>query len=1061
MKSIWQHLLFAGALMLSLLAPGAEKSFPVLPLKQAPETADWNSPVWKDVPAASGFRGLKRKEFAPRRQTLFKMGWHNNVLYVLTKCFEPDVENIKTDKANYRDGWYPDDHVEFLICTNRNAAKKIYKQFVANSIGGRWCNITFTGNTHAWAAAAKKEKGAWTVLMRIPFSVIGASASGKDSFFFNLARIANTKDSDRDEVHLCFAPVVGGFSHLPSFIPLTFVSPASSAAAAETIRKEFNPLEKLNRAKLWKIAYVKEAFLADRASDPTLKPLLDLKQKAKEVLRSKDNEKAIALISDYEKYVSSLAKPMKKSTVEVKTKNASVKLFLNGKEISLNSAGKAEIAIDEGFSVLAAECTATGANPGVKVNVLACPETDGRWKAASGTDDKKIFAADFDDSAWKAPVSRNGFLWSADGGKTACMRQVLLFNSRHDGPNRCINPLVKEWGFSIDSVEPFFLMLNPPLKGLSADYEFVLDLPEGFRLLDLKHNCATGWWGSKVKINCVPKSVTASPIVRGGVKFTRNVIRFNAEDICGTNTYPCILPVKLDSSRKPGEKLAFRYFRRIAGNFTEIEQKLPVKVLPKINGRMNKDFILSLYCAIPYFGAKVSDEALKAFVNTASDAGINTWTCGGFLKKSMEKNPYIKLLVDTLRERKATITRHWYNFPAWRGSVLHPSRLRDFVDSVPEAKARYFHDMPAWVSLKTDISKLKKEWNRVAMYCPTYMTTTGREKFVELVSGDLLRLLPKLDDGIDSFFWINWESEPWQAGNTYTAARTGMGSYCFCDKCKAAFAKSVGLPEGTKLTDDEIFSKYYQQWAQFRYKLDGEIQSLINEAVHKTGRKYIVYSWISQEPFWVACKGRTDYAFPGCPGNAPADAANQPMMDRSVAFLREKAGFKKIIGQRFSFFGTYYSQGSQGWKSYGVMSNSGYIEAKTWKSQILRVAATMQGGVDLQSSLECVAGMMYYIGEATRAISDFADIFANGKRNDSLASSKEIRYPNLLVLAKGDERLVLLFNEGGKPVTAELENKSLKPGQTAKIWGSTEKVPDASRMKVTIPENDVVLVHIK
>ena len=64
-------------------------------------------------------------------------------------------------------------------------------------------------------------------------------------------------------------------------------------------------------------------------------------------------------------------------------------------------------------------------------------------------------------------------------------------------------------------------------------------------------------------------------------------------------------------------------------------------------------------------------------------------------------------------------------------------------------------------------------------------------------------------------------------------------------------------------------------------------------------------------------------------------------------------------------------------------------------------------------------------------------------------------------MVKGDERLVLLFNEGGSMLNIELTNKDVKPGQKATIWGTPGKIATSTSMKVTIPPDDVTLVHIK
>ena len=42
-----------------------------------------------------------------------------------------------------------------------------------------------------------------------------------------------------------------------------------------------------------------------------------------------------------------------------------------------------------------------------------------------------------------------------------------------------------------------------------------------------------------------------------------------------------------------------------------------------------------------------------------------------------------------------------------------------------------------------------------------------------------------------------------------------------------------------------------------------------------------------------------------------------------------------------------------------------------------------------------------------------------------------------------------------------LENKALAKGAVAKIWNTDIVVKNPAKMKVTIPENDVVLIHIK
>ena len=95
-------------------------------------------------------------------------------------------------------------------------------------------------------------------------------------------------------------------------------------------------------------------------------------------------------------------------------------------------------------------------------------------------------------------------------------------------------------------------------------------------------------------------------------------------------------------------------------------------------------------------------------------------------------------------------------------------------------------------------------------------------------------------------------------------------------------------------------------------------------------------------------------------------------------------------------------------------------------------------------------------------IAAFEDLFHDGVRADNLATSDVFKYPNLLVLKKGDERLVLIFNESqDKPLTGTLRNLKLKPGQKGTVWESGKPYGNANAMKITVQPQDVVAVHIK
>ena len=115
---------------------------------------------------------------------------------------------------------------------------------------------------------------------------------------------------------------------------------------------------------------------------------------------------------------------------------------------------------------------------------------------------------------------------------------------------------------------------------------------------------------------------------------------------------------------------------------------------------------------------------------------------------------------------------------------------------------------------------------------------------------------------------------------------------------------------------------------------------------------------------------------------------------------------------------------------------------------------------DLGAPYTLVSGINYYIGEATRLVAEYEDYFYQGKRNDKLADSKQIAYPDLLVLTLGDNRLVLAFNETDQPKQVTIRNLKLKPGQKGIICNSKRKLADPSNVSVIIPPHDVIAINI-
>jgi len=361
------------------------------------------------------------------------------------------------------------------------------------------------------------------------------------------------------------------------------------------------------------------------------------------------------------------------------------------------------------------------------------------------------------------------------------------------------------------------------------------------------------------------------------------------------------------------------------------------------------------------------------------------------------------------------------------------------VANTPRAQAAYFDG---------------RRWNPDGndMYCPSYMLEDGAAKFRDVITRTYAEILARTPKAKALF--LDYEAPPWLEGT-----RFGLGgSFCFCDTCKERFRERAGLPRDVNLSNETIHTSHYQAWADFHDWQVTEIQRQMKSAANALGLKYMVYSYAGYMPFWSNIRGKIDIAFPGSPGNNVASGRLQKSLDEEGRFLRVEQAVPKVIGQRFSFLGI--SEVKGGWREVNALSDDGFINAKSWKSQILRVIAAFGGGIDLQNSGECVAGMPYWIGEATRIIAMHEDLFLEGERADHLASSEQIAYPDLLVLRKGRRRLVLLFNEtdADRPVT--LANLDLAPGQTARVF-ERQDTRAAESFDLVVPAGDAVAVVIE
>lgn len=729
----------------------------------------------------------------------------------------------------------------------------------------------------------------------------------------------------------------------------------------------------------------------------------------------------------------------------------SAEVVVNGQPVPLNQ-GAGSVVIREGLASLAIRAMPSGGNPGVRLRIQGHPETDGRWRGTS-TPDAQWQEATFDDRAWPAVGNDDdGFMWTSDirrlaraPKKETYFRQVVLWNETHFGPNRCILPMAREWGISRGGFENLTLALYSPLPFSLADYEFVLDLPNGFTAFGKAGNYYT-----RYVLNQRPDAVVEEPSPRAAGRATRYRFQHAENQVRGDEapdgiyTQYSVIPVGLDLGYQPNTTV-FRYHRRARGNFTELAQRIPVRVLPPINGRQPKRFMISAYVGMPLGVSALSPDHLSALVQQVAAAG---WThCSVSVSSpgcdtwGSDWLTYQKKFLSLCRQRGIkAILWPWHSFPI-TGSLLEltePTDLVDWVEATPQAQARYFDDNPPWNRANAN------------MFCPSYVTGEGAEAFRRIVSKVWGGMIQQM--GGTEIIWTDDERSIFSPN--------GDGSYCFCARCKAGFREFAELPDDADLSDQTLLNAFNKQWRKYWAHLwFGRVHGQLKQAANSVGTRYMIYTWNGSDDLWRAARGNLDIAFPGMPGSNVFGAREQANADRSMAFYRREVGVSRVHGQTFVVMGAGHQKNA--WAMQQVISRDGFVDAKSWKNQVLRMAATLQGGVDLgESVIDYRAGSYFWVGEATRIIAEFEHLFVDGERADNLAVSDQIAYPNLLVLRAGDERLVLLFNEGDAEKIVAFENVGIKHGQQARVFEQGDWV-DARMLETRVPARDAVVIHVR
>ena len=1015
-KTLYSTILFL--LTLSCFAQGykAYKMFkaPVL-------DGELNDTVWEYMDEKRGFFQFKSNVYVLERETKFRIGYDNEKLYLGITCGEPMPEKIVAHD-NTRDGLWSDDAIEFFYLP---AGTDNYMQIVINAKGVIWAkrekDLNTTDAEKAGKAATKIGKNYWSLEAEIPLAVLDPWKKCADGGTFLIGRTVMTGSA---EDRLSSWPMVGnrGYGSKECFAKIQLSPFHGSATENVALNAEYdsyfyNELAKAARTKPTQAETAKFGHTDDFQKQE------ELRKEIRRILPvlQKDRRKQKAYYKRWieQKYLAQIIS--RKLDIPIETKDCNAVVKVNGVPVKNGAA-----VIREGISVITVETESTGAAPQFRIKKNG---VSGNWKYYPGTN-PVFLKPEWNDSKWEIAQNKNGWI-SAQKGKTT-FRQLIIWNETPFGTMSTHWPRVKVLEFPQGALEVMLFHIYSPFQFTWNDYEQRIDLPEGFEILNPVKVPSWGNWS--------PKSMKQEKIVRDGKPYIRYTLRYDVKRIPAGVAYYNYLPVKHHSFGKPGDQFNIYLARKANGNVSEIESVLPAKLLPPINGRKLKKLKIQFYTSAPYLhGAGTTAtlrEAEEIYAATVK-AGGNQFVIGS-------RRPYFAEMAKICRKLGANVILNANNYPVWGTTI--PGELAKLLRK-PGFECRGFNGNSWAAERRTKTQK---------MYCPSKVLGDGKKEFMAAVKADYETLIKKSYpcDGI----FLNWEQFVFP-GKTSVLKGNGDGAYCFCQTCKEAFGKYKNIPDAKNLSDDEIYRRYKEQFTDFRNHQSAKIHGLIRDILLSMGQSDIFYCQTANKAYWKNAAGTLDQLFVGCPGNPTANAKWQKFIDDSMEFFRTIVKKDRFIGQRFTYFTAGYNV-KEGWKKGWVLSDSGILEPNTWKNQIIRMFASVHGGVDLGAPYTLVSGINYYIGEATRLCAEYEDYFYHGKRNDKLADSKQIAYPNLLVLTLGSKRLVLAFNETDKPIRATIRNLKLAPGQKGIICNSKRKLADPSNVSIVIPPQDVIAINI-
>ena len=286
---------------------------------------------------------------------------------------------------------------------------------------------------------------------------------------------------------------------------------------------------------------------------------------------------------------------------------------------------------------------------------------------------------------------------------------------------------------------------------------------------------------------------------------------------------------------------------------------------------------------------------------------------------------------------------------------------------------------------------------------------------------------------------VNWDFEQ---------PTTQPPTFCFCERCRARFAEGAQLaqcPSREQVLGDKSL---LAQWTDFRCRQNAQLVALVRAAVKAIDPNLAFSVYSSYQSAYTREHYGVDWSL------------LTSALDGGIAGYN---GTDALLADTRSALGRVPLLGGQIWIETLSVGETGRFDHASWKRRLLRTIIETGGRGVLIWWLPTLSGGAFgEIAELTQFLAAFEDFLVLNQRADALAAVSPSPFPrrNVRVLTRGEERLVVLFNESRDRLTVTLKNLGLPKNAQAAVGGEPRPRARADQLAVTIPPNGFVAVVV-